>query len=1208
MSSSENKTRGRWGRKSRRDVVDEASSVSEARGYIPPSLSESETTHSSEDYYVTSPPKKAGLTGNISSLFRRSGSREPGQREREREREHRSQSRSRSRGRGGAVPVSVSAAASASPTKQAQAQAKEAFPSATSSSRRSTKDDLSAGASPRGSRISTSSPRRSTNKSTNKSANTTFVSSPASSVGGLSSIASARGGGGGGGGRLFYSSNADDDDSDDSDSYESRASKSVLSSSQSHNLKEMEEDTTQEEDTSQDTSGNHSSSRIRTILRFRGFSTSIQSFFLDEALVCASIGCFGLILSNRTEYLLQLRNDRRGVRWGRSTSRRSLPSRIVAYALLLTVFLISITFVVWGFGNGEANSGFSDGFYDGYEENANDDANGNENANVDDDYQQGQGDDAAQAANDDQAAAQYDDNYNNNYNNDYNNGDDQANQGDDYNNGDDGNNNDANDNGDDGNYNNDDAAAAGDDDGNNNDDWGGDDYYNAGDDGRLLESFLKQNKNQANKGSQHRTNGIFKIRDMNEGLWEPAMDFVKDEWFREDRRVLEDYTSTSNTNNDDGASAADEGGRDLAADLRLSLMFAFLVVLGILGRRRRMRTRYYLVRARAQEDHLFYASSGAGVKRVAFQDSREDQYEGACSHTLCGCYPTDPPMEGDEIDDEVKVDDDGVTQRKKKHHHDDCMMRGFNCIMATCCGVVCKCWFQCLSVCALAQEAREIRLLVPTRYQRVDYITHQPFHEYQKDVNDLRRGWLGKTRKKSGVLPHFNALSRLSRYILGFFTAGFVVIVATLVFNPRASFSWPDAVILVATFLQSFLVLYLIHWIFHKSDLSLDAVIKFFAAGFLIAVPSAFFFEGLLVNITLTFAYLSYYLGDLIKGDAFVNWIMEHYRLVWIIGELFNAYVVAAVTEELCKYYTFRCVEHPDLIFLTGLARSSQDERSMAGGVVKYPFSSHQVQKTNKRDHDDDVSVYSQGSRSSHRSTRKHKDTREDESVLALDPLPSEEEYYEDENDVRTHRQKAAAVTTGMISVAVGLACAENFLYVFLLGGAAANSGDVHSGGIIEEWIVLLFRSLFPVHALAAAMQSVNMVRKFVECEDDNTHRVGVGRIILPAVIMHGTFDAVLLAINVYIETAWDSYLQQNEGNFDSNNPPYNPIVVNTVAWLSIIFVMVSGVLWYYRENRSQRLRLILLEEKQKADVDSVPYASPEATNLSHHTSEVELV
>ena len=86
---------------------------------------------------------------------------------------------------------------------------------------------------------------------------------------------------------------------------------------------------------------------VTTILRYRGFSTSIKDFFLDEALVCASIGCFGLFLSNRTEHLLQLRNDRRGVRWGRSSSKNSLPSRLIAYALLLTLALIGITFCVW---------------------------------------------------------------------------------------------------------------------------------------------------------------------------------------------------------------------------------------------------------------------------------------------------------------------------------------------------------------------------------------------------------------------------------------------------------------------------------------------------------------------------------------------------------------------------------------------------------------------------------------------------------------------------------------------------------------------------------------------------------------------------------------------------------------------------------------------------------------------------------------------
>jgi hypothetical protein len=201
-----------------------------------------------------------------------------------------------------------------------------------------------------------------------------------------------------------------------------------------------------------------------------------------------------------------------------------------------------------------------------------------------------------------------------------------------------------------------------------------------------------------------------------------------------------------------------------------------------------------------------------------------------------------------------------------------------------------------------------------------------------------------------------------------------------------------------------------------------------------------------------------------------------------------------------------------------------------------------------------------------------------------------DDEFEEDDADVRTYTQKAMAITTGMIGVAVGLACAENFMYVFLLGGASgahAADEEYHDReDVMEEWIVLFFRSIFPIHALAAAMQSINMIRKFVESSEDGGHRIGAGRIILPAVIIHGSFDAVLMGINVFVETAWDQYLADNDGNMP-DEPPYNAFIVNLVAWVSITVIMLSGFLWYYRENRAQRQRLIVLEEKEKANSES---------------------
>jgi hypothetical protein len=107
-------------------------------------------------------------------------------------------------------------------------------------------------------------------------------------------------------------------------------------------------------------------------------------------------------------------------------------------------------------------------------------------------------------------------------------------------------------------------------------------------------------------------------------------------------------------------------------------------------------------------------------------------------------------------------------------------------------------------------------------------------------------------------------------------------------------------------------------------------------------------------------------------------------------------------------------------------------------------------------------------------------------------------------------QQQGAAITTGMISISVGLACcAENSLYLFFLGGTQDDLKDV-----FVHLIIFLFQSMFPIYALGATMQSINMIRKFIEEKHCGERNVGVGRIIFPSVILHGTFDAILMCIN----------------------------------------------------------------------------------------------
>jgi hypothetical protein len=538
--------------------------------------------------------------------------------------------------------------------------------------------------------------------------------------------------------RIFYSSNQDDDSDD---SYESRVSRTSRTSRASRvsldsvnrvNVSASTGFSTEGErsrDEEEETDGcsyviaeaQSAESNVGGIRRYRGFSTSIKSLFLDEPLVCAAMGCFGLVLSNRTEYLLNLRNERRGAlsprkgRLSEADARKKSPSRIVGIGLAFTLLLMFSTFVIWGFGSG-------DGTRDPY---LNDYMNGYENfeeqqknqwwddylINDDDRYRKrsyekysNNADDLSNAeyANDNNLATYY-------YGNNADGGDVE-----------------------------DDGAA---DDGVSNDidstddnDDGLRDLKSNRDNNPLGRVNLHEiNRTKARKPwhsvgeanedalpSIHPFQGIFKVRDYHECLWNPIINFLSNK-FSDPQIRSSQRSAEEEIDSDDEASLNGEpetksaSKRDLASDIRIALLFVFLLFLGILGRRRRMRTRFYLVRARAQDDHLYFASSDeAAGRRVAFDDTREDQYEGACSHTLCGCYPSDE-AEAHPNDEEVEVTDAGIFKRSKRHHHEDMVARGFNCCMLICCGALCKCWFQCLSICALAQEAREIRLLVPPR-------------------------------------------------------------------------------------------------------------------------------------------------------------------------------------------------------------------------------------------------------------------------------------------------------------------------------------------------------------------------------------------------------------------------------------------------------------------------------------------------------------
>jgi len=123
---------------------------------------------------------------------------------------------------------------------------------------------------------------------------------------------------------------------------------------------------------------------------------------------------------------------------------------------------------------------------------------------------------------------------------------------------------------------------------------------------------------------------------------------------------------------------------------------------------------------------------------------------------------------------------------------------------------------------------------------------------------------------------------------------------------------------------KAFLILYVIHWRNHKFELSLDAVIKYFACGFLLITGIAICFESIISIILEVFLITAAALGGRIepqeasndKGDNVLTTIGMVYPTLAVTYLFFNSFLLAATVEELCKYFGYIMVEHPDLMIL----------------------------------------------------------------------------------------------------------------------------------------------------------------------------------------------------------------------------------------------------------------------------------------------------
>jgi hypothetical protein len=462
-----------------------------------------------------------------------------------------------------------------------------------------------------------------------------------------------------------------------------------------------------------------------------------------------------------------------------------------------------------------------------------------------------------------------------------------------------------------------------------------------------------------------------------------------------------------------------------------------------------------------------------------------------------------------------------------------CLTRAINCFASMCCGI-CGKYIVCCGFCSVAQEAREIETLVRPGVLRIDYITMQPMMEYYPKIYQARN---------TDDRPNNWWWNRLSKFSWQTLKNGVIALVLLLIWSLLSKglnhkFGPKNYIVLILTLLQSFLLLTVVYWKY-RNDVSLDALIKFFASGFCLSTTLAIFFElalGLMVRLTMAVIMtvsgieaveengythsesvsenpvsgkLRNVMQDVSYGGGnyrdYLTVYGNDHPVVYTMYLFVVSFILAAFIEETCKYFGYRMVDHPDFY-----SKAEVDEALDC--------------------HDND---------------------EEERSTISFS------------NQNRSLQSRRAAITVSMVAVGVGFACCENLVYVFIYGKAHYTS----------QILMLLARSFCPVHPIAAALQSIQVCKRDLE-----NQKLQLRSVLFPGVLFHGMFDFMLIWFD-YIGSRRGSYVDEDD-NIETESGS------DKISSIISVMILVAGALYYFRAGQHQRERLASLDARSVPPVD----------------------
>jgi hypothetical protein len=195
----------------------------------------------------------------------------------------------------------------------------------------------------------------------------------------------------------------------------------------------------------------------------------------------------------------------------------------------------------------------------------------------------------------------------------------------------------------------------------------------------------------------------------------------------------------------------------------------------------------------------------------------QSNYDLNCAHSVVGCYRSD--LKG---------------SRPPSNDVCECLAKviTYGCCFGS--------HLQINGMCAVAQEARELNILIPAEQRRIDYhgLTH----------------------------------SRLTRDLFMWWAASVILLIGLGVW---LDFSLGHVWIFVATFGHALFLLWLVHGLWHSKDLTSDLTIKAFSCGFFLSITMAItweLFASLCLRIIMDLIFALFGMGIVVNENGY-EWI-----------------------------------------------------------------------------------------------------------------------------------------------------------------------------------------------------------------------------------------------------------------------------------------------------------------------------------------------